>query len=79
MSSNKFTNVDLMEGYSILNNIKLKSERSKFPYNHFDDKKITFTENVIEMLVENTSIKKKSGKIKKGGNDGINPGIFIYV
>jgi hypothetical protein len=66
------TNIDPIFGYNILNTIKPKFYQTKFPYNLYDEKKLTFTENVIEIIVKNKE-KINSSKSKKGGDQ------YIYI
>lgn len=70
-----FSKFDPIEGYKILNTIVPKYFQTKYPYDSFDTKKLTFTKNKIEILAKLEESQSKSKSNKKGGASDV---IKIY-
>lgn len=56
-----------MFGYKILNNLKPKFQRTKYPFSLVDKEKITTLKNDIEIIVKEAKQVKKNKPVKGGG------------
>ena len=70
---------DQLEMYKILNNVKPYFKKSKFPYTHWTQDKIIYTQKKIKLVFskDNRFYKNPSKKKYKGGN--LNSNVIIYI